>query len=258
MAPEKNANDVYTVVKTTADLLGDPGNGLHIIGRRDSQLLYGEEFQVLGKNGGYLHGRSLVDGYEGHIHQSALEPKTLNTTHVVAVPLAHIYGEPDFKTRPLMVLSFMSRVTTEAKSTQDGFIKISGDKGWVFESEIAALDDHHTDIVHTAETFLHTPYLYGGRSALGIDCSALVQLSLLRAGIPCKRDTDQQTDIGKDVAQKDIDRGDIVFFKGHVGIMIDKKRILNATARRMQTCIENLSHVAESYGGITAVKRVTV
>jgi cell wall-associated NlpC family hydrolase len=248
-----NASDIYTVTRSVADLMSDPGNGLHIIGRRDSQILYGEEFQVKEQRGGYIYGVSLSDGYAGAVHKSALAPKKLHATHIVQIPLSHIYSEPDLKTRPILPLSFMSRVTVQARSQQNGFIKIDEDK-WVFEEHLAPIENKAADIAETALGFLHAPYLYGGRSAMGLDCSALVQLAVQRAGISCKRDSDQQVDIGTPVAQKDITRGDIVFFKGHTGIMVDKKQILNATARHMKTVIEDLSHVTECYGGITAIR----
>jgi cell wall-associated NlpC family hydrolase len=103
---------------------------------------------------------------------------------------------------------------------------------------------------------LGSPYLYGGRSAFGLDCSGLVQLALSWRGIRCPRDSKDQTKVGKKISGSSYKRGDLIFFKGHVGIMVDAKNILNATARTMDTRLEPLAHVSKAYDGIIAARRI--
>lgn len=111
------------------------------------------------------------------------------------------------------------------------------------------------DHVATALKFLETPYCWGGRSGFGIDCSGLVQVSLARAGIAVPRDTeDQEHAVGKPV--NDLQRGDLAYFKGHVGIMTDAENILHANAFHMKVCVEPLRDVEKRGGAITSVRRV--
>ncbi|HBR67943.1 MAG TPA: peptidoglycan endopeptidase [Rhodospirillaceae bacterium] len=247
---------VYTVTASLAALLDDPANGAKI-GSRDSQLLFGETFNVEKTEGEWAYGTSVVDGYKGYVRAAHLEPLKNTATHFVALRWSHVYPEPGFKTRPGLYLGMMSRLFVDEKNKKDGFVSVPG-YGWVHEDHIAPLSSlgPSNDHVETALLFLGCPYLYGGRSAQGLDCSALVQLSLIRSGVPCPRDSDQQTAIGKPVEKDETARGDLVFFKGHVGIMLDDKSILNATARTMDVRIENLDSLEKIYAGITAIRRI--
>ena len=112
------------------------------------------------------------------------------------------------------------------------------------------------DFVETAMKFLDTPYLWGGRSCAGIDCSGLVQISLMAAGLECLRDTKDQIGTIGTKASPPLKRGDLVFFEGHVGIMVDEENLLNATSRHMKTIIEPVDHVKDAYNGILNIKRL--
>lgn len=250
------AKEIYVVAKTAADLLDHTENGPRI-GRRDSQLLFGESFTSLRSEGEWVFGISDVDGYEGYINQRHLEKFVAAPTHIVSSVGTHIYAEPDFKTRPIMALGFMSRVRVLNTEEQNGFVEIA-DMGWVYATHLEEISKlgHERDIAKTALRFLYAPYLYGGRTGLGIDCSALTQLSVLYAGVSCPRDSDQQMVIGKDVKEGDIRRGDLVFFKGHVGIMVDEKNVVNATSRTMDTRIEALADLIKIYDGLKTVRRI--
>lgn len=257
MGVNLKSGDVYSVGVTVADILEKPEQSL-AINKRDSQILFGETFRAEEIKGEWVYGTSLMDGYKGHIHAHNLKPSEGEPDFVVAVPLTHVYPEPSFKTRPVMGLSFMSRIVTEINMVKNGFMKLPG-LGWVFNDHVKSLSDlaWQKDITASALLFLGMPYLYGGRSAMGLDCSALVQLSLQRSGFECPRDSDQQVSIGKSISDIEMGRGDLVFFRGHVGIMIDGHRILNATARTMDTRIEELSPVTDHYGGILAIRRIS-
>jgi len=256
---------IYTVTAAIADLVNSPDNGANI-GKRDSQLLFGETVELIPQprhnqtsEGKYSEGwnyvKSNMDGYTGFVKSSALNPHNLQATHFINRPWTHIYPEPSCKTRPVMGAGLMSRFI--AGENKDGFINASG-TGWLWAEHAKPLSDltADTEFVETALKFLGCPYLYGGRSALRLDCSALVQLGLMRSGIPCPRDSNEQEEIGRATKRDDLRRGDLVFFKGHVGIMTDGENILNATSRTMDVRIEKLNELEKAYIGITAIRRI--
>lgn len=253
--PTKKAEKpkAYAIGVTVADILEDPESGIKI-NQRDSQALYGETFLGV-KKGKWYVGTLETDGYEGSIHESALKKQTKTPTHVVSKPLTHIYPKPDFKTRPLMALSFMSRLTPAA-GLKDGFVKAG--EGWIFADHITPLSklNSYTDPLNFALRFLGSPYLYGGRTSAGLDCSALVQLALLHCGIACPRDSDQQTGVGKPVGSDLLRRGDIVFFRGHTGFMVDHNNVLSATARTMDVRIEPFDQLTKIYNGFVTARRL--
>ena len=232
-------------------------------GRRDSQMLHGEPFKPLGEEtNGWSRGVSVLDGYTGWVYSSNLHLAKFAETHVVKNIFTHTYPDPDFKRRLAAEFSFMSRVTVDAtRAPENGFIKLQGRHLWVPESHLLAIDDlvaHPADIVDTAEMFKGIPYIYGGRTSQGLDCSGLVQIALQRNGVPCPRDADQQEPVvGKAVRKPH--RGDIVYFKDgaglHTGIMIDSKYIINATMRTMNVAVEKLDDMKKNYGGIKSIRR---
>ncbi|MCF8496109.1 MAG: C40 family peptidase [Alphaproteobacteria bacterium] len=248
----------YRIIDPVADLYEKDQSGQGI-GKKDSQLLFGEGFEGALQKEGWVHGRSLVDGYEGWVRESALRPETREASHFVDRILSALYPQPDFKTRPVMVLGFLSRLLVpQDGASENGFVQVPG-HGWVFADHIRPVADLHApaDLLDTARKFLGMPYLYGGRSALGIDCSGLVQLCVLRRGLPCPRDSgDQEASLGLSVPAGSRQLGDLVFFKGHVGIMAEDDNILNATARSLDVRLEKLADLIRAYGEITAVKRI--
>lgn len=250
-------HSIYTALSTTVDILAEPYTP-EIISNRDSQLLYGEAFVAEHKEGEWMFGHSVHDGYKGAVRRSLMQPKSSEQTHTVIAALSALYPQPNFKTRPIMPLPFLSRLTVNEEKRENGFVRVDK-RGWVFETHINRSDSLKTfDIVDTVLMFRYAPYLYGGRSAIGLDCSGLVQLALMAAGKSCPRDSDQQIHMGAAVEKVDnLQRGDLVFFKGHVGIMLDQTQVLNATARTMRVEIEPLSELEKIYGGITGMRRVS-
>ena len=217
-----------------------------------NQLLYGEGVSILSDNGFWGLAKSDHDNYQGHVHLNRLRLHK-EKTHRVFVPATHIYEVPNFKFKPKSTLYFLSQVHVTVEN-QNGFVKL-GNGGWVFEKHLAPIDYKHHDFAGVAMTFLNTPYLWGGRSVAGIDCSGLAQICMMAAGLECPRDSGPQSEsIGEPVNSPK--RGDFVFFEGHVGVMIDEERILNATSRHMRTLIEPLKALEAAYeGGITAIRR---
>lgn len=236
------------------------------VSNKDSQLLFGEDFLVDEIINGWAHGHGVLDNYEGWVHLNDLHEPDAPATHAVITGLTHIYNAPSFREKPLSHLSFLSRVTALEGSNRGGFVAIDPQGSqWVSDNHLIALDDMHAnpaDIVETAMMFGHSPYGYGGRSITGLDCSAVIQLSLQRNGIFCPRDSgDQMNVVGVGVEPDTARRSDIVYFSGHVGMMIDDTNILNATVRHMKTIVEPLAELDRSYArdghrGMLAVRRL--
>lgn len=244
--------DTAQVITSFSDI-HEHTDDLKTIKRRDSQLLFGEKFRIEKIEGAWVYGESLNDGYKGYVTYDHLAPANQKSTHIVFHILTHIYEVPDFKTRPLIAIGFKSEIFCSGKR-ENGFAEIPG-FGWVPESHIILIGSAKSPI-DLAVRFIGHPYLYGGRSALGLDCSGLVQLVLQACGKHCPRDSDQQVKFGESVEHGDIRRGDLVFFAGHVGIMVDQNKILNANARTMDTRVEILDDLEKIYKGITDIRRL--
>lgn len=224
-----------------------------------TELLFGDVFSVYDDKNGWAWGQAAQDGYVGYIPSSMLRPSVFQPTHRLAALRSFLYPAPDMKQPPLDALMLGGRV--RIIGTDGDFSCIDGD-AWVFTDHLTEVAHSADDFVSVAEQFLGAPYLWGGRSVLGIDCSGLVQIALDAAGIDAPRDTDmQEADVGDlvDAARK---RGDLVFWKGHVGIMRDANLILHANATDMLVTSEPLLDLAERLqkgdtGEVTSVRRIT-
>ncbi|MFC7333799.1 NlpC/P60 family protein [Rhodocista pekingensis] len=236
-------------------------------GRQSSQLLFGEVFTVYEERDGWVWGQNGTDGYVGYLRLEALDAEVRTPTHTVTALRSYVYPEPDLKTPPLDLLSLESRLSVTGQSgggrgQQAGWLELATG-GWIFAGHAAALPAPPADPVDTALRLLGTPYLWGGRTSLGLDCSALVQLALAAAGLPCPRDSDMQaasvgTLVSPDGRGHAFHRGDLVFFPGHVGIMADADDLIHANAFHMEAVREPLAAVLARAGdkGITAVRRL--
>ena len=205
---------------------------------RQDELLYGEGFQVLDLEDGWAWGQARRDGYVGFVRAEALTPAGEAPTHRVKALRTAGYSRPDLKSeiRHLLSMNSLVRVT----ESRDDYVDAGGG-GWVFAAHLSAIGVFETDFVAVAERYLGAPYLWGGRSSLGLDCSGLVQAAMQAVGRACPRDTDQQYAVfapGPD--RSGLERGDLVFWKGHMGIMLDAERLLHANAHHMATAIEPL------------------
>ena len=222
-------------------------------GKYESQLVHGEDFIVEEEIDGWSRGTCAHDGYPGYVPSAQLVPATGEPTHVVTAIRTDIYRDDTIKSPILGTLSIGSRFTVAAQ--EEKFSRLEGG-GWIYTRHTASIGTYLPDYVATAEKFLETPYRWGGRSGSGIDCSGLVQVCLAFAGVSTERDTDEQIDtIGTpaDMPQ----RGDIVFFKGHVGIMADDTRLINADGlHAMKVVVEPLQDTAVARGGITGIRRL--
>lgn len=204
-----------------------------------SQLLHGEAFHVLDRSGGWAWGYCGHDHYVGYVRDEALGEFAV-PTHVVCAREAIIFAQPDIKSRSLMTLSLGARLHGRLEGD---FLVTS--RGFVHKRHVAAIDERHGDFVQNAFRLIGAPYLWGGRGAGGVDCSGLVQLALDLAGLDCPRDSDQQgRSLGRALdPDESLERGDLVFFPGHVGFMTDGLNLLHANAWWMAVTVEPLAEV---------------
>ncbi|MEI9996320.1 MAG: C40 family peptidase [Rhizomicrobium sp.] len=222
---------------------------------QDNELLFGEVFMVFARKDGWAWGQAASDGYVGYIHTIACHEPFVPDHRVTAIATPVLAG-PDVKqpSRDLLPLGARVKVQDRVK----GFVRIAPD-GYVFAGHLAPLEQRVGDWVATAERFVGAPYVWGGKTHAGIDCSGLVQLALATAGIAAPRDTDQQERaLGLDCPDPKRRRGDLVFWDGHVGIMLDESRLIHANAFHMQVEIEPLADAVARIapGPVTAIRRL--
>lgn len=229
----------------------------------DTELLFGETVTVFDEQEGWAWLQVTCDSYVGYVSAESLTSHITTPTHRVSVLRTHIYPAPDIKTPPLDLVSMNGRLAVE---NIDGRFARLKDGRYVVATHLAALDEPAEDFVAVAETFLGTPYLWGGRTSIGLDCSALIQLSLQAAGIDCPRDSDmQERALGEPLPDSNdtaaYKRGDLLFWKGHMGVMLDEARLLHANAYHMAVAVEPvtdaIARIAEAEGPITSVRRFT-
>lgn len=227
----------------------------------ENEVLFGETVKVYEQADGWAWVQLERDRYVGYIPAEGLAPEVTPATHRVQTISTHIYPKPDIKTSPIMPLTCGSLLAV--KSADDKLAElVTG--GFVPTRHVAELGRPAKDFVEVAEKFLGVPYLWGGRTRLGIDCSGLVQVALDAAAIPCPRDTDMQADeVGVSILVPNdlegLQRGDLVFWKGHVGIMADGVMMLHANAHHMAVTIEPLvvaaRRASRTGSEVTAVRR---
>lgn len=223
--------------------------------RQTTQALFGETVTVYEEHDGWVWGQIETDGYVGYLRLDTLWGETPEPTHRVSAIRTFLFPEPDLKSPTLDVLSLTSRVAVAGET--NGFAELE-QGGWVFMKHLAGVDDVAPDYVATARKLTGVPYLWGGKTSMGLDCSGLVQIALDAAGLPVPRDSDQQAQaIGEAVADtSDLRRGDIVFFPGHVGIMTGPDLLLHANAFHMMVTEEPLAEVVARGAQITGVRRL--
>ena len=208
----------------------------------ETEALKGERVTIYDANGeGWAWGQLAADGYVGWLPDNALALAGAAPTHKVTAPRTLAFPGPSIKLPPLEALPLgarlvIARIEDRMAVTQSG--------AYVPATHLAPLDQNEMDFVAVAERFLGTPYLWGGKTALGLDCSGLVQVALTACGVACPRDSDmQEAALGTAVAgdPSTFERGDLIFWKGHVAIARDRGSLLHANAYHMAVAIEPIA-----------------
>lgn len=216
-------------------------------GARDRQLTFGADLTVIEERSGWTFVQAAADGYCGWVESNTLGQDFSLITHRVAAPATHIYREADLKTPELMSLTLGTRLAVVA--TQSNFARLA-QGGYVPLQHIT--DQPAQDPATVAESFLHSPYLWGGNSRAGLDCSGLVQASLQACAIHCPGDSDMQQDAFAEI-DAPLQRNDLLFWKGHVAIALDEHTLIHATALTMSVTIAStaatLSRIESVYPG---------
>jgi len=224
-----------------ADLMAAPN------GARDKQMCFGQSFQTLDFNpqDPWLFGVDPADGYVGYMASHALNA-WIKPTHKIRARSCHVYSQASFKSQEMQSLSFGSEV---AVTSSNGGYNALATGGFVMDQHIAPLAARQNDTAAVAQSFMGTPYLWGGNSGFGIDCSGLVQTALMACGMDCPRDSDLQASAFTPVADRaDLERGDLVFWKGHVGVMLDHATLIHANAHHMAVAVEPLDGAIDRIG----------
>lgn len=229
----------------------------------DTEILFGETLKVFEETEGWAYAQADRDGYVGWLSASALEPADAPATHRVAPLRTFLYDGPSIKRPEPMLLSQGALATVER--IEGAFAVLDGG-GYVFAAHLESAAARAPDYVAVAEAHLGAAYLWGGRTSIGLDCSGLVQNALAAAGLPCPRDTDlQETHFTGDLPVTQdfagLRRGDLVFWRGHVGIMRDGATLLHANGHHMTVASEPLAEAAarireKSFGPVTSIKRL--
>jgi cell wall-associated NlpC family hydrolase len=229
----------------------------------DTEALKGERLAVFETTPeGWCRGTLEADGYAGWLPANALATPGPAATHKVAVPRTLVFPGPSIKLPPREGLSLGCRLAI-ARIEEPFAILHSG--GYVPARHLAPLDVFAPDLVAIAEQFLHVPYLWGGKTSLGLDCSGLVQIALTACGLPCPRDSAmQEAALGAPLAftpgRFDLGRGDLLFWKGHVAIARDERTLIHANAFHMAVAIEPigeaLARIAAAGSELSSVRQL--
>lgn len=240
-----------TMGQVVTDLLDAP------MGRRDRQLQLGASVKVYERRDGWAFVQADRDGYVGYVAEDALTVPQ-NPTHFVATPATHVYEDESFKSPDRLHLPFGSALTVLRETEK----MVETPLGFVPKPHLKPVEYVFSDPVTVAQIFLGVPYLWGGNSTRGIDCSGLVQAAYLACGIDCAGDSDlQEARFGEVLAQDALlQRGDLIFWKGHVAMMVDTEVLIHANAFHMAVAYEGLAEAtarikAQGDGEITARRR---
>jgi cell wall-associated NlpC family hydrolase len=253
------SGEEFCVLDAIAPLREKPASDAMLL----TQVLKGESVTIYDRNGeGFAWGQLNSDGYVGWIPDAALGKPAAVPTHKVTALRTFAFPAASIKLPPIDALSMGAAVTVTG---EDGAFAVTREGWYLPRRHVDQIATMEQDFVAVAERFVGTPYLWGGKSSFGIDCSALVQISLNAAGTACPRDSDMQQDgLGRTlsaVESKKLQRGDLIFWKGHVAIVRDAETMVHANAHHMATVIEStaeaIARIKAAGSDVTAIKRLT-
>jgi cell wall-associated NlpC family hydrolase len=255
------AGEVYEVIEPQAPLRGEPSHDAPLL----TEALKGERVTIYEKNDeGWAWGQLAADGYVGWLSANALAPPGAPPTHKVVALRTLVFPGPSIKLAPREALPFGARVAVARREER---MAVTQSGGYLPAVHLAPIDVCEADFVAVAERFLGVPYLWGGKTVLGLDCSGLLQIALAACGISCPRDSDMQEEaLGSPVAaatdRSGLQRGDLVFWTGHVAIVRDRATFLHANAFHMAVAIEPIgdaiARIRGAGGEITGVRRIAL
>jgi len=250
---------VARVTAGAASLHAGPGHDMPVV----TQIIYGDDVTVYDEAGNWAWVQNNRDGYVGYLPSGILSGDMQQPTHKVTALSTFAYGQPNLKTPLPYKLYMNSRLLVVGEV--DDFMQLA-DGRFVHKAHVGVLADIADDFVSVAERYVEVPYLWGGRTSDGIDCSGLVQVAYEFAGLSCPRDSDMQQELdGRDLdlgGMEEMQRGDLIFWKGHVAIMVNDMMLLHANAHYMKVAIETFHKVvsrvaAEGGGDLIAIRRPT-
>ena len=244
------AGQPVQVAVPLADLLDAP------FGKRDRQVILGEALLLIDRQEGWCFVQAAKDGYCGWLAEAAVAGGAADPTHWLAAPASHLYSAPKVQAPERAALTLGARV--QVLAVEGAFARTP--QGYVPEVHLRPLGDWQADPVTVAESLLGTPYLWGGNSRAGIDCSGLVQAALTACGLPCPGDSDLQRALGAEIAgDAPLRRGDLLFWRGHVAMVVDDRRLIHANGHHMAVQYEGIAaciaRIAEQGGGPVAARR---
>ncbi|MGV1764203.1 C40 family peptidase [Rhizobium rhizogenes] len=217
----------------------------------DTELLLGEDVTVFERKDGWAWVKAVSDGYVGYLPEDTIKEGLVAPTHIVVPQRTFLYPEPELRKPYTGVLSMGSRVrvTGTAEARGNHYVVLE-DGTAIFAKHVQPIGyNDGGDYVDVAAKFMETPYLWGGRSGLGVDCSSLIQLALLMTGRAAPRDSDMQAaGLGESIAREELKRGDFVFWKGHAAVMEDAETIIHANGHTMTVARENFAAAVERIG----------
>jgi cell wall-associated NlpC family hydrolase len=221
------------------------------------ELIYGEAFEALVDDGGFVWGQARRDGYVGFVPAVALAPASGSPTHRVAQIRTRAFAAPSIEAAATGPFSLNALVRIEA---EDGLFGRAADGGWFRMEHLAPIGRFERDPALVAERFVGAPYLQGGRTSAGLDGAALIQQALYACGHAFPRDADQQLAEGREIGRGELARGDLLGWRGHVGLSVGTGRLIHASADHMAVVIEPLDEAIARFeaggGGPTVFRRV--